>query len=144
MDENQVFINKLQSRGIKPTANRILIIKAIEEASRAVSIHELEKIMYPMDKSSIFRTLNLFFKHHLVHAIEDGSGSLKYEICDGEDDCSIDDMHAHFYCESCHRTICLKSTLIPVIGLPEGFSMHSINYMVKGICDQCMRKKSCE
>ena len=73
----------------------------------------------------------------VIHAIEDGSGSLKYEICSSECSCSIDDMHTHFYCERCHRTFCFKNIQIPLIHLPEGFTMQSINYMVKGICADC-------
>lgn len=83
--------------------------------------------------------LTLFVAHHVAHAIEDGSGVLKYEICGGEDACTIDDMHTHFYCELCHRTFCFKSIHVPTVELPEGFTMTSVNYMVKGICPECSR-----
>ena len=46
-------------------------------------------------------------------------------------------MHTHFYCEVCHRTFCLKTIGVPVVDLPAGFVTHSINYIVKGICDKC-------
>ena len=93
-----------------------------------------------MDKSSIFRVLNLFVEHHIVHVIEDGSGTLKYEICDSQE-CSIADMHTHFYCEKCHKTFCFKAIQIPEIDLPEGFSMNSVNYVVKGICPKCAARE---
>ncbi len=127
-------------RGIKPTPNRILVLRAMLAAARPVSLPELEAILETMDKSSIFRVLGIFVRHHLVHAIEDGSGMSKYEVCHGERECTLDDMHTHFYCESCHRIFCFPSIHVPAITLPEGFVMTSVNYMVKGICAHCASK----
>lgn len=130
----------MAQRGIKPTPNRILVLRAMLAAARPVSLPELETILETMDKSSIFRVLGLFARHHLVHAIEDGSGTSKYEACHGERECTLDDMHTHFYCESCRQTFCFPAIHIPPVTLPEGFVMTSINYMVKGICARCADK----
>lgn len=130
----------MAQRGIKPTPNRILVLRAMLAATRPVSLPELETILETMDKSSIFRVLGLFARHHLVHAIEDGSGTSKYEACHGERECTLDDMHTHFYCESCRQTFCFPAIHIPPVTLPEGFVMTSINYMVKGICARCADK----
>ena len=132
----------LEKKGLKPTANRLMILKAMLSEVHPVSVTDLENILITVDKSSIFRVLSLFVSRHVAHAIEDGSGVLKYEICSGEEECTIDDMHTHFYCESCHQTFCFKTIHVPTVELPEGFVMHSINYMVKGICPKCMAKKS--
>lgn len=130
-------IERLESRGIKPTANRILVLKAMLSAPRALSLADLEERIGTVDKSSIFRTLALFQQHHLIHVIEDGSGSVKYEPCGSDTGCSVADMHAHFHCEACHETYCLHTAQIPTIELPEGFSMHAVNYLVKGLCARC-------
>ena len=142
----------LERKGVKPTANRILVLRTMLAASHPISLRELVMLLETMDKSSIFRVLNIFSVHHIVHAIEDGSGTIKYEICSGEKFCSIyeicsgekfcsiHDMHTHFYCEVCHQTFCFKNIHIPEIQLPEGFFMDSINYMVKGVCAKCSRK----
>lgn len=142
MKESFLYIQRLEKKQIKPTAVRILVLRTLMEAPCAVSLSELERLLETVDKSSIFRTLNLFLAHHLVHEMEDGSGSSKYEVCESEDICSIDDMHVHFYCTRCHRTYCFKHTPIPLITLPEGFRMQSINYMVKGLCDECSLKET--
>ena len=141
-DENTI----LERRGVKPTSNRVLVLRAMLKASRPVSLSELEIELDTVDKSSIFRVLTLFVSHHVAHAIEDGSGTMKYEVCTGETECTLSDMHTHFYCESCHRTFCFKSIGIPSIDLPDGFTMSSVNYMVKGICPQCAVRHtgSCE
>lgn len=137
MINEDYYISRLEKKGVKPTALRLLILRTMMDTPIAVSLSDLCERLGTVDKSTIFRTLTLFLSRHVIHAIEDGSGSLKYEICSSECSCSIDDMHTHFYCERCHRTFCFKNIQIPLIHLPEGFMMQSINYMVKGICADC-------
>lgn len=132
---------RLEAHGVKPTPNRMLVYCAMKRAQKALSLGELENVLETIDKSSISRVLNLFQKSHLLHAVEDGEGISKYELCDAEVECSVNDMHPHFYCEKCHRLICIKSEHIPVVDLGEGYVVNSINYMVKGICPDCSNKK---
>lgn len=130
----------LEKKGVKATPNRILVLRALIDIARPVSLSELEEILPTMDKSSIFRVLTFFAEQHLVHDIEDGSGLLKYEACTSETACALEDMHAHFYCEVCKQTFCFRTTHIPEIDYPEGFVVHAINYMAKGVCPHCARK----
>ncbi len=127
----------LEQRGIKLTAMRLLVYQELEQAHRPLSLRELEDRMPTAERSTIFRTLTLLLDHHAIHAIEDGSGSLRYEACHGDDECTLEDQHIHFYCERCHRTYCFYDKKIPQVSLPEGFQMSSINYMVKGLCPAC-------
>ncbi len=127
----------LVQKGVRPTANRLLVLRAIAERHAPVNLLELEDKLPTMDKSSIFRVLTTFRDHDVVHAIEDGSGSIKYELCCSTSHHSLEDMHVHFYCERCQKTVCFEEIGIPMVELPEGFDAHSINYMVKGICPRC-------
>lgn len=134
------YEKRLEQRGVKPTALRLLIFRTLTEAGCALSLGELEMRLDTVDRSTIFRTLTLLLSRQLVHALEDGSGSLKYEVCAGECACTLDDMHAHFYCLGCQRTFCFKQIHIPQVELPDGFAVQSINYMVKGYCPARARK----
>ncbi len=134
---NREIEERLEHRGVKLTAMRLLVYVELEKARRPLSLRELEDRMPTAERSTIFRALTLLLQHHLVHDIEDGSGSLRYEICTSDDHHEHDDRHIHFYCEHCHRTYCLHNTRIPQVDLPEGFQMTSINYMVKGLCPTC-------
>ncbi len=136
--DNLRCIERLESKGIRATSIRILVLDALMRASGTMSLADLEAELGTVDKSSIFRTLEVFDRHHLVHSIDDGSGSVKFEVCEGKDDCTIADMHTHFYCEKCHKTFCLKDISAPLVDLPEGFSAHSVNYIIKGICPDCL------
>ena len=73
--EEKVYLDKLAKRDIKPTAIRLLILKSMMEAGRAVSQLDLETLLDTVDKSTISRTITLFLSHHLIHSIDDGSGS---------------------------------------------------------------------
>lgn len=134
------ILHILGERGIRPTANRLQIVRALAAAGRPVSMTELETALETIDKSGIFRTLTLFREHHLVHGIEDGTG-LRYELCHSHEEGHDSDLHAHFYCEKCGRTFCLEDIPVPQITLPEGYLPETVNYLIKGLCPTCSRER---
>ena len=137
---SQDMINRLESKGIRPTANRILVMKTLMGEQNPQSLSNLERKMVSMDKSSIFRTLTLFLEHDVVHAFEDGRGVLCYELCEEKGACDHHDGHIHFYCESCQRSFCMEDIHISSFELPEGFYPHSISFVIKGECPDCRKK----
>ena len=138
MDTNE-HTSLLGDHGIKPTSNRLLIVKALASQHHPVSVKDLEDSLLTLDKSSIFRVLTLFREHHLVHAIETGEGIVKYELCQSHNEEEDDDEHVHFYCERCHRTICLHDIPVPQIAVPEGYRVEGTNVLVRGICERCLK-----
>lgn len=131
------IIELLCRHGIRPTANRMLIAAELSAQGRPLSLAELETALESIDKSNISRALTLFRAHHLVHVLEDGSDSVRYELCRSAHEEGDDDTHVHFYCERCRRTFCLADTAIPPVPLPEGYAAESVNYIVKGVCPAC-------
>jgi Fur family ferric uptake transcriptional regulator len=140
MYDGQYYLDKLALREIKPTAMRLLILRTMMRGNEAVSMADIERYLPTVDKSTISRTLSLFLFHRLIHCIDDGSGSVKYAVCEDDCDCSVEDEHTHFYCEECHRTFCLNHIHVPVVTLPDGFSLNSVNYVLKGLCPECADK----
>lgn len=140
MEQNK-YEQLLLQHDIKPTANRIIIVRTLDGAGKPVSMKELEYSILSLDKSSIFRTLVVFKQHHLVHVIEDGEGGVKYELCHSHDEDIDDDEHMHFYCEHCHSMICLHDMPLPCVELPSDFELHSVNFIIRGICPECRKKK---
>lgn len=138
--ETEEIVHKLEAKGIKPTSNRILVMKTLVNEQNPLSLKDLEQKMVSMDKSSIFRTLTLFLEHDAVHAFEDGRGILNYEVCEEEGECDHHDGHIHFYCESCHRSFCMEDIHIPSFELPEGFYPHSVSFVIKGECPECRKR----
>lgn len=135
---NSADIEKfLTGKGIKPTANRILVLKELMGCTHPVNLSDLEISLAPMDKASIFRVLELFSGKEIIHVIEDGSRSLKYEVCGSEGHHSASDQHAHFYCEKCGAVYCLDNISLPAPDIPDSFTVKSVNLMFKGICPAC-------
>jgi len=132
----------LQRHDVKPTAVRVLLLRAMMGHDDAFSLQSLEDELETVDRSTIYRTLTLFLEHHLIHAIDDGTGSWKYALCApdchcGEHSGAIDHLHAHFHCERCGHTFCLSTTQTPVVTLPEGYRVTAVNYVLKGLCPAC-------
>ena len=90
MVNEEYYIEKLQHRGIKPTATRLLILRAMCRGDETVSLPQLERLLPTVDKSTISRTLSTFLLNKLIHAVDDGSGSLKYYVCGDDCDCVIE------------------------------------------------------
>ena len=128
----------LAHHGVKPTAHRLLIARALQDANRPLSLMELEARLETIDKSNVFRALSAFREAHLVHVLEDAGDGVRYELCHSHDEEHDDDVHVHFYCTHCHKTYCLEDTPVPPVGVPEGFSPESVSYLVKGICPECL------
>jgi Fur family ferric uptake transcriptional regulator len=136
MDE-ATCVRLLEEHDIKPTANRIVVAKALASSMNPQSLSELERKIVTIDKSNVFRALTLFKEHHLVHAIEGSSDGTKYELCHSHSHEHDDDQHPHFFCEVCQQTYCLEGMEMPTLELPEGFETHTANYIIKGVCPHC-------
>lgn len=134
---------RLEHHDVRPTAVRLLVYRTMLEFTDTFSLADLEEALDTVDKSTIFRTLETFTEHHLVHEIEDGSGARKYCICHNEHLTGPDeDLHCHFYCESCQKTFCFDEIHIPPVKCPEGYETHQVEYIIKGICPNCRQNTS--
>ena len=129
----------LDAHGVRPTPNRMLVLRALMQTTCPVSVTEFESLLPTLDRSSIFRVLSLFAAKGLVHVIESGDGMQHYELCHGNGHCTPSDRHIHFYCTGCRRTFCFEKTPVPPVSLPEGFSAESAELLVKGLCPACSR-----
>lgn len=127
--------------GVKPTANRILILRTLLHGHRPLSMTEIETELESVDKSIISRTLATFREHHLLHALEDGGDSLRHEVCRCGEEEADTDRHVHFHCERCGRTFCFEDLPVPAITYPDGFDVHHINYMAHGLCPECSKRR---
>jgi len=135
MSEN--IDQKLLLRNIKPTAMRELVYKILVKEDKAISLYNIEQQLDSVDRSTLFRTLKTFQQKGLIHSIDDGTGAVKYALCDDECSCLPKDLHIHFLCTKCKQTYCIKDVAIPKIQLPKGFTSEDANFVVKGICSNC-------
>lgn len=129
----------MRKHDIRPTANRILILRMLQREGRPLSLGELEDRLPLIDKSNISRALTAFRSRHLVHVLESGDEVMRYELCLSHSEDADDDMHVHFYCEQCHRTFCLSDLSVPAVEIPAGYQARTATYLVKGLCPECRK-----
>lgn len=138
------YENVLRRHGIRITATRLLIIMGIVDYAAPFSLEELYDFLSTIDRSTIFRALTLFEENHLLHSFEDGSGKRKYCLCSGSlssgDACTADCHHAHATCRICGRTFCVTSENTPPLVAPDGFCVEHANYIITGVCADCLKK----
>ncbi|MGM0378005.1 MAG: Fur family transcriptional regulator [Bacteroidota bacterium] len=134
---NQEIEQKLESKNIKPTTMRTLVYKALVDSGKAMSLGDLEELFDKVERSTIFRALKSFEENSVVHTIEDGTGSVKYAVCDDDCTCTLNDLHVHFYCKRCGKTRCLKELPIPEVNLPAGYTHENAQFIISGVCPHC-------
>ena len=141
MDNHQLSDEQtFEKAGIRITAVRLLIWREIRNSfTGAFSLSDLEDALPTVDKSTLFRTLTILSDAHLLHDIDDGSGSHKFCVCHHDDTLHCTG-HVHLTCRICHRTFCLQDVRIPQVDLPAGFIPEEAGYIVKGICPECARR----
>ena len=125
----------MAEHGVKVTANRLLIARALEQAGRPLSMMELEERLESIDKSNVFRSLMAFKDAHLVHVLD--GDPVRYELCHSHHQDHDDDLHVHFYCVKCHKTYCLEEIPVPPVQAPEGYQVQEESYLLRGLCPQC-------
>ena len=87
--------------------------------------------------------MKTFEENNIVHQIADGTGIMKYALCEEDCECEVGhDLHLHFHCNLCNETICLTDRKIPPVNLPQGYVAEDINLVVKGICNKCSDRPS--
>ncbi|MCL1943797.1 MAG: transcriptional repressor [Candidatus Azobacteroides sp.] len=136
-DGEKPVLEKLEYRGIKPTAMRILVLKILLKQEYAVSLNDLETQFENVDRVTLFRTLKTFEEHRLIHRVDDGTGMIKYALCSDDCDCDLEDLHIHFHCVKCKKTYCMVNNDIPNIQLPVRFKIREVNVIIKGLCEKC-------
>lgn len=138
--EREKLEKTLELFGVRATPVRYMLYQALEQAQSALSLADLEVELKTVDKSSIFRNLQLFMEVGLIHQIQDGSGIAKYAVSQWRND-DLPLNHAHFTCRNCAETICLDETFLDLstLSLPKGYQAESYSLVIKGICNHCKR-----
>jgi Fur family ferric uptake transcriptional regulator len=137
-DNNSEMLSRL---GIKPTANRLVILEEMLKFNDTFSLNDLSGAIVSMDRSTIFRTLTLYLDRNLIHSAFGDNGSIRYYVCKNNGDCAPSVYKCHFYCEECGQTFNIESEHIPVIELPAFYAVREANYLLKGTCVACRRKR---
>jgi Fur family ferric uptake transcriptional regulator len=135
---NEQTAQQLSAHGVKPTAMRLLVLQVLQQHNSAKSISAIEEHLEPTERATLYRTLQTFEHHGIVHHIDDGTGITKYALCSSAcSDQAHHDMHVHLHCTNCGTTTCLPDTQIPAVQLPENFKAQDYQLVIRGVCFCC-------
>ena len=88
----------LIAKQIAPTAMRLLVLDVLQRHPAALSLADVEALLKHADRITVHRTLKTFTDKGLVHRVDDGSGAVKFALC--EPTCTPTqhhDLHVHFF-----------------------------------------------
>lgn len=136
---NKKNFDILNDKNVKPTAVRELVLKVFLENSYALSSSDIEEKLPWGDRVTLFRTLKTFEQKGVIHQINDGSSSVKYALC--SDNCEATehfDIHPHFHCDKCGKTICLEKQELSIPNIPNDIIVNDYSLILNGLCADCL------
>ncbi|MEX8546139.1 MAG: Fur family transcriptional regulator [Mucilaginibacter sp.] len=136
---NDEFNELLQKHQLKKTAPRISVLSVLKSREMATSQPELEEIIgKQVDRVTLYRILSTFEEKGIIHKVLGLDGTANYAFCSAScTEHEHHDEHVHFNCTVCKHIFCLPDSQIPVVNLPKGFKVNSLNISALGICDKC-------
>ncbi len=131
--------NQLRDRGLRFTPQREAILSALhhlETSSTAEEIFDLaQNENTNVDVSTVYRTLELFQRLHIVSGYDPGDGKRRYEHV------GIEQPHHHLVCRECGCVITISADitlpLIHQISDAHSFSVDPDGLTITGLCAVC-------
>ncbi len=133
-------IQVLQSNGIRPSHQRVLILDTLMSLKTHPSADALYHMVNsaagtsaPISLSTFYNTLQLFTQQGIIMEIGAPGRERHYDACTVP--------HTHFVCTCCHKIMDID---VPIAEIhpPEGFKINKIMLNLTGICPDCAQKKS--
>ena len=130
--------HKLSDLGYRLTPQRLMILKAVEDANSHISAEEIYaqvRTYYPqMNISTVYRTLELVKELGLVTETDMGDGRVRYH-------CMGKGHHHHLVCEKCGSIIDMEETILdPLwseIERKYNFKVDMKHLVFFGLCSGC-------
>lgn len=135
---NKQVIDRLAQFGIKPSMQRIAILKYLLEHRTHPAIDEiydsLSKEMVTLSKTTIYNTLQLLESKGAILSIIIDNKMVHYD--------GYPEQHAHFMCNSCRKIFDIEQKFeYPTNNTTlEKFKVSEVQIYYKGICNLCLTK----
>lgn len=129
----------LLANNIKITEQRLTILEeiiSIKEPFNANYLHDRVTSKLAVDLATVYRVINTLIKFNVIREVMTLDGFQYYEMS-----CIHNPVHPHFFCEKCHKIICLDAISfddsLQLIKLVKGNSVKTISINLTGICKEC-------
>lgn len=131
-----IFKASMKEEGYRCTQERLTVLKEIYESDSHLDADEifvrLKKKNISISRATVYHTLDLLFKFHLVNKIDLGHKHTHYEKSYGVGN------HLHIICEQCDRVVEVHSDelnrILDTLCEQNGFSLGSFSLQVFAKC----------
>jgi Fur family ferric uptake transcriptional regulator len=124
---------KLKKHRISVTRTRLAMLDIFLRSNEALTHNDfLRSPSLRFDRTTVFRTLNLFVEKRMILRIPATDGVNRYLL---QQPATF--VHSTFICSRCKKIIPLKNIVPPKVKLPKGFKQQNVDIMVRGLCDSC-------
>lgn len=127
----------LDRKGISVTPVRLLVLQIFLKHLQAFSLKDLEEKLFFSERSTIFRTLQLFEKRGILHEIISSDGIKSYALCSDCENETHNDQHAHLKCKKCESVFCIPLDIDSLINKTSEYQIDDVQVFVNGICKAC-------
>ena len=134
------YLDHLRTQGHRLTPQREMVLLAICETNGHISADDVLKRVrkrYPyINKSAVYRTLDLLTRLGLVNPTDMGQGRVEYEL-------HRHPHHHHLICRNCDTRIEVDepvfASLEKVLRTEYGFSADLDHFAIFGFCRKCQK-----
>ena len=132
------FQDLLNSKGIKPSFQRLLILEYImnkkNHPSAEMIYSKISRDIPTLSRTTVYNTLNLFARKGILTSMKIDESEARYDL--------VEKPHAHFHCLVCEQIIdiALKTPLYSR-GNIDGHETKEVHIHFNGVCKDCMKKK---
>lgn len=129
---------KLKKHGLRVTDARLQILDIFQTRAYALSQPDLMELLpATTDRVTVYRILERFVQHGLLHEVADFSGAIHYALCKEQcDEAKHRHDHLHLHCRVCKTTQC-TNILLPEFSLPTSFKIEKTSLLMEGVCGDC-------
>lgn len=128
-------IELLKSKGLKKTAQRVMLINILQKQAVALTEDDIKREMGDLyDRITFYRTVQTLLDADLIHRITVDNKTIKYAL---NEICSHGKNHFHFFCKKCYSVTCLEDMTAINYSLPEKYIAEECEVLIKGVCPNC-------
>jgi Fur family transcriptional regulator, ferric uptake regulator len=136
----------LKEHGLSITTPRLVILEIFLHTSNILDHAELMYLCREkVHRITLYRTLHLFYQHHLLLKVPSNTGITKYlyrglrEDNRGGKTGHTPERKIHLICQDCGRITSLEDARLPPIQLPKNFEPNFMDLIVNGKCRSCSK-----
>lgn len=125
----------LRTSGNRLTTPRQKVFAVLQQAAHPLSLQQLSLQCRGVDRTSIYRTLELYEQLHIIEIVHVG-WKKRYELAD-----PFKPHHHHLQCTNCHELIAIDTPeleqLIETIAEQHCYTITGHHFELQGICSRC-------